>query len=324
MKNIPLIDISHANQSKDDELAVAMQLDQACRESGFFSLSGHGIPLAVFTQAYAASQHFFALSNRQKNDCRLATGFTSGIEDYTPYGYSGLLEENAFAYTGAYGKPDDYVEKFSVGPRILDDSAALPFPEVIPALRHALKQYYCACEKLSARIAELLTLALDLPRDFFRLRTARSNDLLRSLHYPQTNDAFLNDQGMGAHTDGTLITLLTHTTPGIEVRARTGEWIRPTVHSIDHFIINLGNLMARWSNDVYQSTPHRVVLGSCARQSLVFFKLANDDALIECFPKFCQDKPARHKPILYKKFSLEKMNALFGRGQHQQREAIAQ
>lgn len=71
--------------------------------------------------------------------------------------------------------------------------------------------------------------------------------------------------------------------------------------------------MARWSNDEYVSTPHRVRLADRRRQSIVFFKLANDDTVIECFPKFTADRPAKYEPIRYEDFSLQKMNLLFGR-----------
>ncbi|KVC69946.1 isopenicillin synthase [Burkholderia ubonensis] len=316
MKDIPLIDLSASATGPAGERDVAMQIDHACRDVGFFTVCGHGIDRAVFDDAYRASQRFFALPDAAKRSSRLPTGITSGLDDYTPYGYSGLLEENAFAYMGQDGKPADYVEKFSTGRLILDDAAPLPFPEGDEGadLRRALKRYFAACEQVAQRLTALLTIALDLPRDFFLVRTDRSNDSLRSQRYPQADAAFANDQGMGEHTDGTLVTLLTHTVPGIEVRTRAGEWLIPSMRGLDHFIVNIGDLMARWSNDVYVSTPHRVALRAAARQSIVFFKLANDDALIECFPKFCRTEAARYAPVVYKQFSLDKMNALFGRG----------
>jgi isopenicillin N synthase-like dioxygenase len=90
------------------------------------------------------------------------------------------------------------------------------------------------------------------------------------------------------------------------------DWSSDVCSSDLAFIVNIGDLMARWSNDTYVSTPHRVVLGK-ERQSIVFFKLANDDAVIECFPKFCRETPVKYEPVVYKAFSLQKMNALFGR-----------
>jgi isopenicillin N synthase-like dioxygenase len=315
---IPRLDLAPVRDGgAGAEREVALQVDRACREVGFFTVRGHGIPRAVFSEAFAASLGFFALPGADKDRCRLPTGFTRAADDYTPLGYSGLLEENAYAYMGQQGQPADYVEKFSVGRSILDGGEAIPFPdhEVGRRLRRALAAYFLACEELTAALTELFTVALDLPRDFFHQRTGRSQDSLRSQRYPGMKGDFANDQGMGAHADGTLITLLSHTAPGLEVRTRAGSWIAPPPGELDEVIVNIGDLMARWSNDEYVSTPHRVVLREQARQSIVFFKLANDDTVIDCFPKFCRDRPARYRPVVYKAFSLEKMNALFSRAE---------
>jgi isopenicillin N synthase-like dioxygenase len=315
MHEIPLIDLSAARGGgASAEREVALRIDRACKEVGFFTLSGHGIDASVFENAYAASKRFFDAPLEHKRECRLPTGFTKALDDYTPWGYSGLLEENAYAYMGEQGQAGDYVEKFSVG-REIATGEALPFGDV-PAAREisaALKRYFIACEELTAYLTELFTVALDLPRDFFALRTGRSTDSLRSQMYPGHTLELDNDQGMGQHCDGTLITLLTHTSPGIQVRTRSGEWLTPRTPALDHFIVNIGDLMMRWSNDEYVSTPHRVVLAREPRQSIVFFKLANDDTVIECFPTFCRDAPAKYPPVVYKDFSLAKMNALFGR-----------
>jgi isopenicillin N synthase-like dioxygenase len=314
MTELPRIDLSDAAPGSDAERRAAFELDRACREVGFFTLCGHGISPAIFEDAFVRSRAFFALPYEQKDRCRLPEGFTRAADDYTPYGYSGMLEENAFAYTGKRGLPSDYVEKLSVGRLILDDGKPLPLPPDAAgaALRAALKAYFVACEVVTARLAELFSIALDLPRDFLTRRTASSTDSLRSQLYPDLSDALANDQGMGEHTDGTLLTMLAQTGPGIQVRDRGGGWITPILPAQGTLLVNIGDLMARWSNDTYVSTPHRVVLGT-ERQSIVFFKLADDDTVIECFPKFCRDAPAKYAPVVYKDFSLQKMNALFGR-----------
>jgi isopenicillin N synthase-like dioxygenase len=313
MKAVPVISLERAGQG--DEAAVADEISRACTEVGFFVVRDHGIERAVFDDAYEASLAFFRRPPEAKREQAMRTLTARGDNDYSPYGYSALLSENAFAYTGKHGMPSDYVEKFSVGRLVLDDAEQLPFPsdEQGAALRVALRTYFAACESLADRIAELLTVALELPRDFFATRTNKSNDSLRSHFYPGQQEEFANDQGMGEHTDGTLITLLTQDGPGLQLRDLSGAWLDVDVHQRDWFIVNIGDLMARWSNDEYVSTPHRVKLATEPRQSIVFFKLANDDTLIECFPKFTRQRPAKYEPILYETFSLQKMNALFGR-----------
>jgi isopenicillin N synthase-like dioxygenase len=298
-----------------DETKVANEISRACTEVGFFVVRDHGINRKVFDDTYEESMRFFQRPTEQKNRYPMRTSTARGDNDYSPYGYSALLSENAYAYTGRQGMPADYVEKFSVGRLVLDDTEDLPFPEDDRgvALRTALKTYFAACETVADRIAELLTVALELPRDFFATRTNRSNDSLRSQFYPGQQEEFLNDQGMGEHTDGTFITLLSEDGPGLQLRELSGTWIDVDVERRDWFVVNIGDLMARWSNDEYISTPHRVKLADRPRQSIVFFKLANDDTIIECFPKFTRERPAKYAAIRYEDFSLQKMNALFGR-----------
>src|SRR4051812_26699440 len=115
MTELPRIDLSLATPGSEAERRAAFEIDRACKEVGFFTLSGHGISPSIFEDVYATSRAFFGLPFETKNQCRLKSGFTMGTDDYTPYGYSGMLEENAFAYMGRKGLPSDYVEKFSVG-----------------------------------------------------------------------------------------------------------------------------------------------------------------------------------------------------------------
>src|SRR5215207_3448547 len=309
MSSVPVIDLA------GKEAEVADGISATCTEVGFFVVEGHGVAPAIVDDAYAASLEFFRRPAAQKHAYPMRTTTARGENAYSPYGYSALLSENAYAYTGRQGMPPDYVEKFSVGRLVLDDTEDLPFPadEQGAELRRALKAYFAACEAVAGRITELLTVALELPRDFFAVRTDRSNDSLRSHYFPGRRADFDNDQGMGEHTDGTLVTLLTQDGPGLRLRDRAGDWVDVDVAGRDRFLVNIGDLMARWSNDEYVSTPHRVTLADRPRQSIVFFKLANDDALIECFPKFTRQRPARYEPIRYEQFSLRKMNALFGR-----------
>jgi isopenicillin N synthase-like dioxygenase len=284
MRDIPLIDLTPALcGGLQDEVKVARALDRACREIGFFALCGHGIDRSTFEDVHDGLAAFFALPLMDKLRYRLVTGPTLPGDEYTPYGYSAVLEENAYAHMGIVGKPNDYVEKFSAGRLILDDQTALPFPDNTPGrdLRRKLKTYYQACQALCQRLTELFTLSLDLPRDYFTHRIDRSSDSMRGHFYPGFTGELDNDQGMGEHCDSTLLTLLTHTAPGIQVKTRDGRWITPQFREIDHFIVNIGDLMAHWTKNAYVSTPHRVILGMEARQSLAFFKLTNEDEMVQ-------------------------------------------
>lgn len=316
MKDIPVIDISLAKHgSVENKRKIAFKLDRACKEIGFFSIIGHGIDKQKFNDTFRAMKEFFSLSNQVKLECKLKEGFTLDDDDYMPYGYSGILEENAYAYVGEKNMPNDYVEKFSVGRRLFNGDPKLsqllssPYAEKIT---NQAKIYFNEIENLSNTIAELFTYALDLPDNYFKDKINNSTDCMRLLRYPAFNKDFNNNQGMGAHTDGTFLTFVADNHPGIEVMNTSGEWVRPTVEE-DRILVNIGDVMMRWSNDYYLSTKHRVVLNNKDRYAAIFFKLVNDDTVLDPFKKFCEKEPAKYKPETYKKFGLDKMNALYGK-----------
>jgi isopenicillin N synthase-like dioxygenase len=280
----PLIDLTNARsgsaQLRED---VASQIDRASREIGFFVVTGTGIPDRIVDDAHQAFSRFVALPVEQKNVCRVPGSATHPDDPYTPYGYSGLLEENAFAYAGEDGRPSDYVEKFSLGRLALDPRVDLPFPADAdcPRLREALVDYFRATRDLAALVAELIEEGFGFPPRFLTDRMTHAADSMRCHHYPALSDAHVNDQGMGAHQDGSLVTLLTQTGPGIEVRSRDGQWVRPSEMGRFDYLINIGDLLSSRTEGEYCSTPHRVVLTDQARISIAFFKLTDEDQLTE-------------------------------------------
>jgi isopenicillin N synthase-like dioxygenase len=284
LTNIPIIDLAPSRGSDPaGRAAVARALDQAAREIGFFVATGTGIPDVVMNDAYGAFARFIALPLDQKNACRLSEGSTPPDDPYTPYGYSGLLEENAFAYMGQKGKPSDYVEKFSLGRLALDQDRALPFPrdQSGAQMRAALSTYFRHTWALADLIAGLFEDGLEKPKGYFTDRISHSADSMRCHSYPAMRADFANDQGMGAHQDGSLVTLLTHTEPGIEVRVKGGGWLRPPAGRLGDYLVNIGDLLSHWTDGAYVSTPHRVVLTENHRLSIAYFKLTDEDELTE-------------------------------------------
>lgn len=282
--SIPVIDLTAARGADPaGRAAVARALDLAAREIGFFVATGTGIPDAVMTNAYGALARFMALPAEIKTVCRLPNGSTPPDDPFTPYGYSGLLEENAFAYMGEMGKPADYVEKFSLGRLALDETRALPFPPgpFGSELRGALIDYFRHTWALADLIAGLFEEGLGKPKGFFTDRISNAADSMRCHSYPAMRAEFANNQGMGAHQDGSLVTLLTHTEPGIEVRMKGGGWLRPPARQLGDYLVNIGDLLSHWTDGAYVSTPHRVVLTENQRLSIAFFKLTDEDQLTE-------------------------------------------
>ena len=172
-------------------------------------------------------------------------------------------------------------------------------------------------EELSARLMRLFALGLDLPERFFDDKIDRHISHLQANLYPdQDVPPQLDQLRAGAHSDyGSLTVLRQENKPGgLQVKAADGTW--SDVETVPHsFVINIGDLMAYWTNDRWRSTLHRVVnppreaFGSSARISLVFFHQPNHDASVECLPS-CVDAghPAQYAPTTSGAHLLAKIN----------------
>src|SRR5712692_3783925 len=184
------------------------------------------------------------------------------------------------------------------------------WPERHERMRAAMVAYFKTLEGLGERLLPVLARSLAMPADhfgqFFR-NEAHIN--LRFLHYPpqETHDA--EQFGQGPHTDNSFITMLAREdVPGLAVRLPSGEWMAPPVIA-GTFLVNLGNIMKRWSNDRFLSTPHGVLNDSGKdRYSIAFFYSPNVDSVIECLPS-CAGDPPRYPRAVYRDLVLEFYNA---------------
>jgi isopenicillin N synthase-like dioxygenase len=310
MTAIPVIDLTRARTGdENDKKHVAAQIDKAFREIGFMTITGHGIDMSIFEDVYRDLDAVFNLPLAQKTTC------TTEVRPcpWQINGYSRLLEENAHQLMGREG-PSDYVEKFSMGRSILDENLPLPFPDdpACANLRQSMQRYYESCMALTTMLTQLFALALDLPEDYFLDKIDTSWDNLRLHRYPGF-EGLEHDQGVGAHKDTNFFTVLTNEQNGMEAKSRDGEWIKVETTAIDQFMVNVGDLLQRWSNDEWVSNEHRVTLSKNKRHSVIFFQFANDDALIETFPKFYKDGKSKYNPITFSGFIDEKVKNIYGR-----------
>ena len=134
-----------------------------------------------------------------------------------------------------------------------------PWPPGLPGWRETVQAYYAAMDRLSRTLLKGLALSLKLPWDFFEPAFELPMSSVRLLHYPSHLTPTRREMGAAAHTDWGLITLLAQDeTGGLEIQLPSGEWIagKPVPNA---FIVNMGDMMARWTNDYYRSTPHRVM-----------------------------------------------------------------
>jgi len=176
------------------------------------------------------------------------------------------------------------------------------WPERMPGLRRDMMAYFAALNAMCGRMLPGFAVALGMPADFFAPFFAdEAHANLRFLHYPPQPAGEDNLFGQAPHTDNSFMTALARTdVPGLAVRLPSGKWFPPPVIP-GTFLINLGNMMRRWSNDRFLSTPHGVLNDSGAdRYSIAYFHSPNIDAVIECLPSCVSaDAPARYKPAVY-------------------------
>jgi isopenicillin N synthase-like dioxygenase len=174
------------------------------------------------------------------------------------------------------------------------------WPEDLPLWRERLLAYFADVEALARRLMNGVALSLDLPWGYFDPYLAEHVSSLRLLHYPPHPSADpAREVGCGAHTDWGAITVLAQdSVGGLEIQLPDGEWIaaRPVPGA---FIVNIGDMMQRWTNDLYVSTPHRVLNRSARdRYSAAFFFDPSYETRVECLPT-CSgaERPARYAPI---------------------------
>ena len=288
MNSLPIIDISPLYGDEPDAWqAVAGQIDRACRQWGFFYIKGHPISPARIAEVLGNAQRFFTLPVEEK----LKIDITQTRHHR---GYGAVATEQLDPT-----KPSDLKETFDMGlhlpadhPEVLAEKP-LRGPNRHPDLSGwatLMEQHYRDMQALAQTLLRAMTLALGIERDFFDTRFNEPVSVLRLIHYPPRDAASCAEQqGAGAHTDYGCITLLYQDAAGgLQVRNVNGQWIdAPPIDGT--FVVNLGDMMARWSNDRYLSTPHRVIspLG-VDRYSMPFFAEPHPDTLIQCLPG-CQD-----------------------------------
>lgn len=286
----------------------AARLDSICQKTGFLVLTGHGVPARVIDDQWAAISAFFAQNFDQKAE--VAAPYAG-----YPYGWIGPQKE-ALAKSKGVETPPDLKESFNGGPLSVPDEMTDPdalgfcyqptlWPQ-LPGFRLAWETYYQAMEALAARIMSAMAEALDLGADYFAPLIGQPVSALRALHYPATEGvAEAHQQRAGAHTDyGSLTILLPQAgSRGLQILTPSGDWADVTAPE-GAFVINIGDLMARWTADRWVSTLHRVVAlpDQPARMSLAYFH--QPDWAAEITPLDGSDAypPVRSGPYLMEKF----------------------
>ena len=267
-QNLPVIDVGDLANATEGRVNVAHRMGEACRDYGFFYVTGHGIDPALIARLEALSRRFFALDEATKLQWRMALGGRAW-RGYFPLG--GELTS---------GRPD-WKEGLYLGSELADThplvQAGTPahgrnlFPDV-PGLRDTLLAYMAAVTRLGHRLMEGLAVSLALPPDYFATRyTADPLILFRLFNYPSRPVPEGTDAqwGVGEHSDyGLLTILLQDDVGGLQVRTSEG-WIEaPPIPG--SFVCNIGDMLDRMTGGRYRSTPHRVAINRSGRDRLSF------------------------------------------------------
>ncbi|RJX83282.1 isopenicillin N synthase family oxygenase [Pseudomonas sp. LS-2] len=256
--NLPLIDM--AGVRKGDQAAILRAgeaIRKACSETGFFYIINHGVPQNVIDTAMAAAKTFFAHPAEVKRQVAV---------NKRHRGWHAL--GGALMYEAT--KPD-YKEFFSIGLELPEDDPCVvagealrgpnQWPDFMPELRVALDAYYEEIGMAGADLLKAVAVGLGIEPGFFEPKYGKRLQRTQMVYYPPHPPMAETDQfGVAPHTDYGCITLLYQdNSGGLQVRELgSNSWIDATPIE-GSLVVNVGDLLARWSNDRFRSTLHRVI-----------------------------------------------------------------
>ncbi|TFF23227.1 isopenicillin N synthase family oxygenase [Jiella endophytica] len=311
---LPLVDLSSFIGGDAAARAnVAREFTKAFETVGFAVVVGHGIPEPLIDETYAAMTAFFDASFEAKS--AYTPPEKAKGRGYLPMGIESVGK------TLAGETPPDLCEALVFGaPHREGRPGHRPnfYPEQPPELAGLVKRYSAEILKLNAHLVQLMALALDMEEDALDPLHTDPALTLRFVNYPdQVEEPKPGQLRYGEHHDyGTLTILRQDAAPGgLEIRDFDGVWKEATVVP-GSFVINVGDLLARWTNDRWRSTLHRVsnpprgLTGSTKRLSMVAFTGPNEDAEITVLPTCrSEDAPAKYPPVKAGEYILSKIAA---------------
>ncbi len=295
---IPVIPFDGVRQGDAAALRMAAtEIRAACLDSGFFYLSGHGVDDAVIDAVRAQAMLFF----RQPLEAKRRTAVNARHRGFNALGDALMYEAR---------KPD-HKEFFSMGLDLPEDDPDVlageklrgpnNFPTDMPAFRAAMEAYYDALGACGADLMRAVAVSLDADESFFVDKYRKRLQRTQVVYYPpQPADATADQFGVAPHTDFGCITLLWQDeTGGLEVLERISRsWI-PAPPIPGTLVVNVADLLARWTNDRYASTPHRVINRSGReRMSIATFYDPDYKAVVDPRALGTAAAKCRYEPVL--------------------------
>lgn len=306
---VPIIDLSPASTGgPEGRESVARALDDACRTSGFAIVVGHGVDEALIARMHDVTRRFFEQPKEEKAQVTAVPGGARGWTAAAAYVAASagietapdLCEMYSFSRLGQPG----VAEVSGLGEAIGALGGANQWPAAPPEFQETWLAYHDAMEALADELLRLFARALDLEEDWFdNTLDHHMSNLAANWYFPVLSEPGPNQFRRGPHTDWGSLTILYHDgVPGLQVRDDHGAWVdAPAVPG--SFVVNIGDLMAVWTNDRWVSTMHRVVapppeIARMPRLSIPYFHQPNYDAVISCIPSCASaDNPPHHAPV---------------------------
>jgi isopenicillin N synthase-like dioxygenase len=294
MTAVPVVDLTPYYEGGDEgRRLVAEALDAACRQIGFLGIVGHRVPPALVAQTRESVRGFFELPLHAKLAVKPPLSNGRG---YVP------VEGETLSSTTAFVAAPDYKESFSIGPFDTGDEpyyryepsgiafAPNVWPEQPARFAEDMRGYYRALNALAADLMTLTALAFGLPASWFEQCNSRPTSALRVLHYPPRPELGAGQYPASPHTDYGTWTILSKRPglTGLQAESVSGAWV-DVIAPRDGFVVNVGDLLMRWTGGHWLSTLHRVVPVETAEAggetSLVFFHQPNWDTVVYPFTR---------------------------------------
>lgn len=297
-KGVPTVDLSqYVHGDAEQKAAFIRDLGKAFHEVGFVAVANHGVPKSLVDGFYAASKAFFALPVDVKKNYEVKG--MAGQRGYTSFG-----KEHA-----KQSKVADLKEFYQLGQEVSDGSIdPAKYPEnttvtEVPEFVAQGRQLYRAFENAGGQLLEAIAIYLDLDKDYFKDKIHHGNSILRSIHYPPITSEPESAIRAEQHEDINLITLLVGASAGgLQLLNSNNEWVAVSPEA-DEFVINVGDMLQRLTNNYLKSTTHRVVNPPreewhLPRLSIPFFLHPKSEMDLTCLPScVTESNPLHYEPI---------------------------